>query len=78
MYDKISVDNTFTIKYYISFGEKRIWRRYSEFEKLMAFLNQKYEGVILPEMPPKEGIKGNLTYFWGIDKNFLDARKIKL
>ncbi len=41
----------------------------------MTYHNRKYEGTILPEMPPKEGIKGNLSIFWGPDKAFLTERK---
>lgn len=32
----------------------------------------------MPELPPKEGIKSNLSYIWGIDEAFLDDRQIKL
>lgn len=38
----------------------------------MIFLNIKYEGLILPELPPKEGIKYNLSYLTGIDEAFLN------
>ena len=44
----------------------------------MRYLNKKYEGFILPELPPKEGIKSNLSYFWGVDEAFLNDRQIKL
>lgn len=53
------------IKYQIVYKNKfYTWRRYSEIEKLLTYLRFKYEGIVLPEMPPKEGIKGNLVYFW--------------
>ena len=54
------------------------WRRYSEIERLMVYLRKKYEGVVLPEMPPKQGLKSGFTYLWGIDKTFLFDRKEKL
>jgi hypothetical protein len=43
-------------------------------------LRFKYEGIVLPEMPPKEGIKGNINYFWrsGVNEHFLEERKEKL
>jgi hypothetical protein len=44
----------------------------------MNYLNRKYEGYCLPELPPKEGIKRNLSYFWGIDEAFLNERQAKL
>jgi len=44
----------------------------------MRHLNKRWEGFILPELPPKEGIKSNLSYFWGVDEAFLNDRQIKL
>ena len=44
----------------------------------MHHLSRKYEGHILPELPPKEGIKSNLSYFWGVDEAFLNERQLKL
>lgn len=32
----------------------------------------------MPELPPKEGIKSNLSYFRGIDEAFLNDRQLKL
>lgn len=44
----------------------------------MNDLSRRYEGFILPELPPKEGIKSNLSYFWGVDEAFLNDRQVKL
>ena len=44
----------------------------------MGYLDRKYEGFVLPELPPKEGIKSNLSYFWGVDESFLNDRQQKL
>ena len=67
------------IKFQITFrNEFTTWRRYSEIERLMGYLRTKYEGVVLPEMPPKEGIKGGFNYLWGIDGTFLFERREKL
>jgi len=44
----------------------------------MKYLEIQYEGFILPELPPKEGIKSNLSYFRGIDEGFLNDRQLKL
>ena len=45
------------IKYQIRYNQRFItWRRYSEIERLMIYLRRKYEGIALPDMPPKEGI----------------------
>jgi hypothetical protein len=66
------------IKFHITFGEHSVYRRYSEFERLMNDLSRRYEGFILPELPPKEGIKSNLSYFWGVDEAFLNERQVKL
>lgn len=42
------------IKYQIVYKDQHVtWRRYSEIEKLLAYLRVKYEGIVLPEMPPK-------------------------
>lgn len=60
------------IKFTIVYGDHTIYRRYSEFEKLMNDLGRRYEGFILPELPPKEGIKSNFSYFWGVDEAFLN------
>ena len=50
----------------------KTWRRYSEIEKLVLYLERKYEGVPLPKMPPKEGIKGGITQLLsGVDEVFL-------
>ena len=32
----------------------------------------------MPKLPPKEGIKGGINYFWGIDETFLEERRKKL
>ena len=72
-YDKFG-QNYFNpiIKYRIIYKETSIYRRYSEFDNLMRYLNKRWEGFILPELPPKEGIKSNLSYFWGVDEGFLN------
>lgn len=44
----------------------------------MNDLASRYEGCILPELPPKEGIKSNLSYFRGVDEAFLNERQQKL
>jgi len=44
----------------------------------MNYLDKKYEGFILPELPPKEGFKHNLQYFLGLDEAFLNERQLKL
>jgi hypothetical protein len=66
------------IKYRICYQERSVYRRYTEFENLMKYLNSKYEGFILPELPPKEGLKANFTSFWGLDEAFLNDRQQKL
>ena len=32
----------------------------------------------MPKLPPKEGIKAGMNYFWGINEAFLEERKKKL
>jgi hypothetical protein len=44
----------------------------------MAYLTKQYEGFILPELPPKEGVKRNFSYFWGINEAFLNERQQSL
>ena len=68
------------IKYQIRYNQRFItWRRYSEIERLMIYLRRKYEGIALPDMPPKEGIKGGITQLWsGVDDYFLLERRLKL
>mgnify|MGYP000861658935 CR=1 FL=1 len=44
----------------------------------MNYLNRRYEGFILPELPLKEGLKSNLSYFYGVDEGFLNDRQNKL
>lgn len=66
------------IKYRVIYKEKSVNRRYTEFENLMRYLNKRYEGFILPELPLKEGIKSNLSYFRGVDEAFLNDRQQKL
>ena len=67
-YDKFG-QNYFNpiIKYKVIFKDHSVFRRYSEFDNLMKYLNKRYEGFILPDLPPKEGIKSNLSYFRGVD-----------
>ena len=78
-YDKFGQNYlTPIIKYHVIFGEYEVYRRYSEFDNLMGLLNRRYEGFILPQLPPKEGIKSNLSYFWGVDEAFLNHRQQKL
>lgn len=78
-YEKFSTDYVNSvIKYYVEFKGNKVLRRFSEFEKLINVLREKYEGCILPKLPPKEGIKAGMNYFWGIDEAFLEERKKKL
>lgn len=45
----------------------------------MIYLRRKYEGIALPDMPPKEGIKGGISQLWsGVDDYFLLERRLKL
>lgn len=44
----------------------------------MNDLGRRFEGFILPELPPKEGLQSNFTYFRGVDEEFLNDRQHKL
>ncbi len=70
---------TTVIKYKIVLkGKNPVWRRYSEFDKLMRYFHNKYPGILLPEIPPKEGINQGLTLLKGVDEAFLYDRQQRL
>lgn len=52
-----------------------ILRRYSEFAKLHSYLTENYKGTIIPELPPKEYLKGAI---WAADHTFLNERRLGL
>lgn len=56
-------------------GEYAAWRRYSEFEMLHDYLQQKFPASVIPPIPPKRGHASIAKIVDNFDPEFIERRR---